>query len=615
MAYDFAGWATKNNLKCADGITIRKNAFKINDGDVVPLVWNHRHESVDGILGHALLKNRSEGVYAYCTFNDTYAGENAKKIVKHGDIVSLSILANDLEKEGNDVVHGVIREVSLVLAGANPGAFVESVVMHGFPMDDDDTEAVIYSGEGLTFDNNETKIEHADDSKYEKGKPSGDKKNDDEDDETIGEVFDTLTDKQKTAIAIIVGQAISESENKKKEGDKKEMAHNIFDQTDNAKNVEGNHFLTHSEGMALISRAKELGTLKAAIKETYGEDFIIHAIPVDGMTTPGTVGTEASKAYGIRGIESLYPEAYNMNPTPEIISRDMGWVSDVLSGVHTLPYLKIKSVFADITEDDARAKGYVKGQQKWPEVFSVLNRSTDAQTIYKLQKLDRDDVIQITEFEVIPFIKREMGMMLDEEKARAILIGDGRLSTDKHKIYEDKIRPIVTDSDLFNVKVKVNATADMSMNDLAKLTINTIIKKRKRYKGTGNPTFFTTEDALSEMLLLEDKIGHKIYDTMEKLATALRVKKIVTVEPMSGYKISGRELVGVIVNLNDYAVGQNPKSKRASMEDFDINFNQYEYLLEERLSGALTKPFSAMTITLPEGVSFVTEDEDETTGA
>lgn len=610
--YDFCGWATKNDLKCADGRVIRKNAFKINDGRSVPLVWNHQHNAVGNVLGHAILQNKNEGVYAYCSLNDTTAGRDAKEIIKHGDVVSLSIWANNLVEDGSDVTHGVIREVSLVLAGANPGAFIESVISHGQPMGDFEDEGIFYTGESILIESelqhsdtkNEPELQHAENSK------SGEK-NENNSDESLGEVYNTLTEKQKTAVAIIVGQAIADSkgntENKKDE-EEKNMAHDIFDQDGKTPQT---RYLSHSDGLAILEDAKRLGSLKKAFREAVGDDVIAHAIPTEGMTVPGTKPTTDAEKYGIQGIESLYPEYRTMNAVPEFISRNMGWVAKVLAGVHKLPYEKIKSVFADITEDDARARGYIKGTQKWTEIFSLLSRTTDAQTIYKLQKLDRDDILSITEFEVVPWIKGEMAVMLDEEKARAILIGDGRLSTDKAKIQEIHIRPIVNDVPLFNVRVKVKPAAGATMNELAKTTINTIIKKRKKYKGSGDPTFFTTEDALSEMLLLEDKIGHKLYKTMDELATALRVKEIVTVEPMSGYTLDGEELVGIIVNLNDYAVGQNPKSKRDMFDDFDINFNQYEYLLEERCSGALRKPFSAITITLAAGFSFSSEDTDD----
>lgn len=601
MAYDFCGWATKNDLKCADGLTIRKNAFKVNDGTKVPLVWNHHHESVSNVLGHAMLKNKQEGVYAYCQFNDTAAGQEAKKVVRHGDIVSLSVLANNIEKNGTDVVHGVIREVSLVLAGANPGAFIESVIAHGIPIDDDDTDAVIYTGESLTFEN---EIAHADEEPKKEESKTASK---DDDSETIGEVFDSLTDKQKTAVAIIIGQALSDKkgseDDEKKGGD--EMAHNIFDKND--KDDTQQTYLSHSDGIEIIQTAKQIGSLREAFRRKVGDDVIAHAVPMDGMTA-----TTESKNYGVNGFDLMAPDYKNQNIPPEFISRDMGWVNTVLSGVHKLPYEKIRSMYADITEDDARAKGYIKGAQKFEEVFSILTRTTEGQMIYKLQKLDREDIMDIIDFDVVPWIKREMDIMLDEEKARAILIGDGRLSTDKYKIKEDRIRPIVKDVPLFNVRVKVKpdtAAATITYDELANATVDAVIRARKKYKGSGTPAFFTTDDVITEMLMIKDKIGHKIYKTMQELATALRVSAIIPVEPMAGYKIDNEELVGVIVNLQDYAVGQNPRAKRDMFEDFDIDFNKYTYLKEEKFSGALRKPFSALTVTLAAGYSFASSDE------
>lgn len=604
--YDFCGWATKNNLRCSDGRVIRRGAFKDNDGNKVPLVWNHQHNSASEILGHAILENRNEGVYAYCSFNNTSAGKDAKEAVKHGDVTSLSIWANDLEQQGSDVLHGVIREVSLVLAGANPGAFIESVLAHGEPMEDYDEEGIIYTGADIII---ESSISHADSSDDEDNSKDGQKKSDDdnEDDKssekTIEEVFNTLNEEQKAAVAIIVGQAVSDSKQDNEEDE--EMAHNIFDRDDNDTSQSG--YLSHADGVAIIEKAKQIGSLKQAFREYMGDDVIIHAVPTGGMTLPGT--SESTKTYGVKGMDMLLPEYQNQNVPPEFISRDQNWVGKVLSGVHKLPYEKVKTMFADITEDEARAKGYIKGDQKWPEVFSILTRTVDGQTIYKLQKLDRDDIITITEFELVPWIKREMDIMLDEEKARAILIGDGRLTTDKFKIKEDKIIPIVKDVDLFNIKVKVTVPANTSKSDVADTLIDKIIRARKKYKGSGEPSFYTTEDVITEMLSIKDKIGHRIYKTMQELATTLRVKEIVPVEPMSGYKIDTSELVGVIVNLTDYAVGQNPKAGRTMFEDFDIDFNKMTYLKEERFSGALRKPFSAITITLS-GVSLSSDDED-----
>lgn len=583
--YDFCGWATKNDLKCSDGRVIRKGAFKVQDGREVPLVYNHQHNSIDDVLGRALLHNMDGGVYVYGFFNDSDKGKRAKEAVKHGDIKSLSIWANNIEQEGSDVIHGVIREVSLVLAGANPGAFIESVVAHGLPMDDDEDECILYTGDNIRF---QSQLSHADGDRAQSdknGKSGND--NGDSGEKTVGELFNSLTDEQKAAVAIIVGQAVAdETNNKNKEG--KDMSHNIFDKDAQ----ESEKYLSHADGMAIIAAAKECGSLKKAFKDYVGDDIIAHAVQMDGMTA----ATETQN-YGINGVSMLLPDYKNLNTPPEFISRNMGWVSKVLAGVHKLPFMRIKSMYADITEDEARAKGYVKGDQKMPEVFATLQRTTDGQMIYKLQKLDREDILDITDFDIVPYIKREMDIMLDEEKARAILIGDGRQVNDKYKIKEDRIRPIAKDVDLFNVKVNVTIPASTSATDAAEMIIDEIIRSRKKYKGSGNPIFFTTEDAVTDMLLIKDKIGHKIYKTMDELKTALRVSDIVTVEPMEGQKIDMNDLVGVIVNLNDYAVGQNPRAKRDMFEDFDIDFNKYTYLKEEKFSGALIKPFSAITVT------------------
>lgn len=598
MEYDFCGWATKNNLKCRDGRVIKKDAFKINHGEVVPLVYNHQYNTIDNVLGHAFLENREEGVYAYCSLNNTSAGQKAKEAVEHGDITALSICATDLEQYGSDVVHGIIREVSLVLAGANKGAFIESVVQHGLPMDDDETEGIIYTGELIEgFDN---KITHADDQKNDTAKKDSDR--------TVGEVFDEFDEEQLGAIGIVVEEAVSDAlkkagvdpeDKKKKEGDR--MAHNIFDKnSDNTADV--GTYLSHADGVAIIEAAKQCGSLQAAMKSVFGDDLsLVHSVPTTGMTVVDSSSTEGKKTAGIKGMPMLYPDYKTTGLPPEFISRDMGWVGKVLGSVTKLPYERIRAMYADITEDEARAKGYVTGKQKWPEVFSILTRAIDGQTIYKLQKVDRDDILQITEFELIPWLKQEMGVMLDEEKARAILIGDGRLVTDPHKIKEDKIIPVVKDVPLFNISKTVTVSSTDSKAAIAETLIDEIIKVRKKYKGSGEPSFFTTEDVITEMLLLKDKVGRRLYKTMDELATALRVKEIIPVEPMSGYKDGSKELVGSIVNLKDYATGQNPKATRNSFEGFDINFNKHEYLIEERFSGCLRKPFSAITVWLTGG--------------
>lgn len=579
MDYDFCGWATKNDLKCADGLTIRKGAFKINDGQKVPLIWNHQHNSVEDVLGHAWLENRPEGVYAYGKFNNTPNGQNAKEAVRNGDVVAMSIFANNLRKDGRDVLHGAIREVSLVLAGANPGAFIESVIYHGMPLDEDDEEGVFFTGEPI-------ELYHADE----------DEEDDDmEDEKTIGELFDELTDEQKEMVYAVVGAAMEDDEDDEDEDDEEDeeeedddMKHNIFDDED-----QGGEVLTHAMQQQILADAKRLGSLKEAIKQNLTDEGVIfHSIDTTGMET--ATGTQT---YGFNDVSMLYPEFKNLNNPPEWISRNMDWVSNVIGGVHRTPYSRIRSTYADITEDEARAKGYIKGKQKKEEVFTTLKRTTTPQTVYKLQKMDRDDIIDITDFDVVAWIRAEMRVMLNEEIARAILIGDGRPSDSEFKIQEDHIRPIVKDVPLFNVRVPVKYSGNQSQ---AEDQVDAIIRARKKYKGSGNPTFFTTEDVLTEMLMIKDKIGHRIYKTETELATALRVRSIVTVEVMEGYKVeidkADKPLIGVMVNLNDYNVGTDKGGQIENFSDFDIQYNQYRYLIETRMSGALVKPFSALTI-------------------
>ena len=623
--YDFSGWATKNNLKCADGRIIRRDAFKVNDGKRVPMVWNHQHNSIGDVLGHAMLENREEGVYAYCTFNDTQAGRDAKECVKHGDVESLSIWANNLEQVGSDVLHGVIREVSLVLAGANPGAFVESVMAHGEPMDEYDEEGIFYTGDGIYMehsldkkkkekdDEEKEKEEDADDDldeeseedetededldeeseesdeenpEEEKKKMSKNLKHSDDKEKTVQDVIDTMNEEQQNVLYGLIGAIAKDNNNEEDEDD---MKHNIFDTED----VNEKAYLSHADMEQIFADAKRLGSLRDAVNENFEEGGVLaHSIPTDGMVGPSSA--TASQTYGFRDPDMLFPEYRDINSgAPEWISRDMDWVQKVIGGVRRSPFSRIKTQFADITEDAARAKGYIKGNQKKDEVFTLLKRTTDPQTIYKKQKMDRDDIVDITDFDVVAWIKSEMRVMLNEEIARAILIGDGRLSSDDDKIQEQHVRPIVSDVDLFNVKVPVTSNN-------AKDIINAVIRARKNYKGSGNPTFFTTEDVVTEMLLLEDQIGHKLYKTESELATALRVSNIVTVEPMENQTVTisnvAYPLVGVIVNLKDYNVGADKGGDINLFDDFDIDYNQYKYLMETRISGALIKPFSALTI-------------------
>ena len=556
--YDFGGWATRNNLKCSDGRIILKNAFKHNDGQMVPLVWNHQHNDPNNVLGHALLKNCDEGVYAYCTFNNTESGRNAKLLVEHGDVSALSIYANQLRQQGSNVLHGAIREVSLVLAGANPGAFIDSVISH---VEESDEEAIIYTGENISLVHSE---------KEEGGSQKKESKSNDksEDEETVEDVFNTLTERQKTVVYALIGQALEEDEetNDEKEeleGGNKEMKHNVFD-----KETEMNDVLSHSDIEAIFADAKRYGSLKDSVL-----------------------------AHGIDNIDYLFPDATNVTDIPQFIQRDMGWVQKVMNGVHHTPFSRIKSILANITEDDARAKGYIKGKQKKDEVFTLLKRTTSPTTIYKKQKLDRDDAVDITDFDVVAWLKSEMRMMLDEEIARAVLIGDGRNSSSDDKINEQNIRPISTDDDLYTIKATVDVTSDATSDDKAKAFIRAAIRARKNYKGSGEPTLYTTEDVLTDCLLLEDGIGHIIYDSVQKLANTLRVKEIVTVPVMEGVKGKNNgDLMGIIVNLVDYNIGADKGGAVNMFDDFDIDYNAQKYLIETRCSGALIKPYSAIAI-------------------
>ena len=572
--FDFSGWATRNDLKCSDGRTIRKNAFKDNNGQKVPLVWNHQHNEPFNVLGHALLENRDEGVYAYCSLNDTEAGQNAKRLIEHGDVSALSIYANQLKQHGGDVIHGSIREVSLVLAGANPGAFIDSVICHG---EESEEEAIIYTGEDISlshaaFVEKEKEDKPMEDpKKMEKSeKPEGEK--------TVKDVFDTLTEEQKTVVYALIGQALEgkdEPDVYEDEDDEEDnnMKHNVFDQDEM---MQGN-VLSHSDMEEIFSDAKRTGGLK--------ESFLAHA-----------VGT-----YGIDAIDTLFPEPKSMNTPPEFIKRDTNWVAGVINGVHHTPFSRIKSMFANITEDEARAKGYIKGKLKKEEVFTLLKRTTTPTTIYKKQKLDRDDIIDITDFDVVAWIKSEMRMMLDEEIARAILVGDGRLTSDDDHINEANIRPIWKDDDLYTIKTKITVGAAATDDDKAKAVIKAAVKSRKNYKGSGNPVLYTTEDFLTNCLLLEDTQGYRLYKSEQDVATAMRVSRIVTVPVMENLtrtdsESKERTLVGIIVNLNDYNVGADKGGAVNMFDDFDIDYNQQKYLMETRCSGALIKPYSAIAL-------------------
>lgn len=558
--FDFGGWATRNNLRCSDGRTIMKDAFKSNDGQTVPLVWNHQHNDPYNVLGHALLENRENGVYAYCTLNDTEQGRNAKALIEHGDVTALSIYANQLRQQGSNVLHGAIREVSLVLAGANPGAYIDSIIRHG---EESDEEAVIYTGEFISLQHSDEKEE-----RQEKPMATEETKGKNEGEETVADVFNTLTEKQKTVVYALIGQALEDNKNSTEEDDEK-VKHNIFDNDEN----QNQEVLSHSEMTEILTDAKRYGSLKESVLQ-----------------------------HGITNIDYLFPEAKSLNTPPDWISREMGWVKKVMAAVHHTPFSRIKSMFANITADEARAKGYIKGHQKQDEVFGLLKRTTTPTTIYKKQKLDRDDVIDITDFDVVAWLKSEMRMMLDEELARAFLVGDGRISSSDDKINELSIRPIWKDDDLYTIKYAVPVTSSTTEDEKALAFIKGVIKSRKNYKGTGSPTLYTTEDILTACLLLTDTTGRDLYDSADKLATKLRVKEIITVPVMENLTRTNTttnksyELGGIIVNLADYNVGADKGGAVNMFDDFDIDYNAQKYLIETRCSGALIKPYSAIAV-------------------
>ncbi|MCC8155828.1 MAG: HK97 family phage prohead protease [Oscillospiraceae bacterium] len=570
--FDFCGWATRNNILCSDGRTILKDAFKVQDGATVPLVWNHQHNSPDDVIGHAVLENREDGVYTYGYLNDTDLAKTTKALIKHGDVVGLSIYANKLTEKNHKVMHGTIREVSIVLATANPGAYIEHVVQHGEMVED---EAIIYCPDGLNPAEDNT-VQHADEKsddkkdEEDKGKVAEEKK----DGKTVQDVIDSMSEEQKNVMYYLVGKALEDKGGSDDDDEEdKGVKHNAFEdyggqQTGGA--------LMHSEEMAaIIGDAKRYGSLK-----------------------------DSALAHGIDDIEYLFPDAQTLENTPSFIKRDMDWVSTVMNGVHHTPFSRIKSIHANITEDDARALGYIKGNYKKEEVFPLLKRTTTPQTVYKKQKLDRDDIIDITDFDVVAWLKTEMRFMLDEELARAFLVGDGRDASSDDKISDLYIRPIWTDADLYTIKWTVGATSADDADTIAKAFIRGAIKSRKDYKGSGSPTLFTTEDFLTDCLLMEDEIGHVLYDSEAKLATAMRVKNIVTVPVMEDLTRTNSDgntvqLMGIIVNLTDYNVGADKGGAVNMFDDFDIDYNQQKYLIETRCSGALTQPYSAIALELP----------------
>ena len=583
--YDFSGWATRSNIKCSDGRTIMNDAFKENNGQKVPLVWNHQHDDPSEVLGHALLENRSDGVYAYCKFNNTESGQNAKALVQNGDVDKLSIYANKLKTVANNVIHGCIREVSLVLAGANPGAYIDSVIVHGEGSEIEE-EGVIYTSENIDV------IEHADSSDDKESKKDEkeetvkmenkdpEKKEEQKKDKTVQEVFDTLNEEQKDAVYAIVGQAVEDAkkdssndeENNKKEGESEDMKHNVFDKDDNQE------VLMHSEMINdAIRDAKKYGSMK--------ESFLAHA-----------------EANNMENYEILFPDATELYKEPRVIEEDRSWVAKVMNKVHHTPFSRVKTTFGRMSETEARAKGYIKGNLKTDIKMSFLNRVTTPTTVYIKNDIDRDDVIDITDFDIVAWQKREMRKNLDKELALAMLLGDGRNVSDPNKINEQNIRPVIKDNEMYTIQYTVtdgvdynNANNSHSENDsVTKGVIRAAIKSRKQYKGSGRPTFYTTEDLLTDMLLIEDQNGRLIYDSIQKLCTALRVDEIVTIPEMEGEAY--KDIYGIIVNMADYTAGADKGGSVNMFDDFDIDYNQMKYLMETRMSGALTVPYSAIVL-------------------
>lgn len=616
--YDFGGWATKNNIECSDGRTIMKDAFKQNDGQKVPLVWNHQHNDPSEVLGHALLENRADGVYAYCKFNDTESGQTAKSLVLNGDVDKLSIYANKLKTKMNNVMHGCIREVSLVLAGANPGAYIDSVIAHG---EDSDEEAIIYNDGEISLDNEEDKsedIQHndeSDDTKKEKedsSKMEDEVKKDDQekenkqDEKTFKDVFETLNEEQKEAVYAIVGQALSHNdenddedsedeesdEENKEDGGEEIMKHNVFNNDSNNDEV-----LQHSEIMAeAIRDAKKYGSMRDSVLAHAEEAGLTDAQTnraINNITKWDGTGS---------AIDLLFPEATELYREPRMIEKDNSWVAKVMNAAKHTPFSRVKTTFGRMNEETARAKGYIKGNKKANIALAVLNRVTTPTTVYIKNEIDRDDVIDITDFDVVAWQKREMRKQLDKELALAMLLGDGRDVSDANKINEQNIRPVISDDDMYTIKYTVTKGKDYTQegnsysdNDSrTKGIIRAAIRARKDYKGSGTPTFFTTEDVVTDMLLIEDQNGRRIYNSIQELATALRCKEIVTIPEMEAEAY--KDVYGVIVNMNDYTAGADKGGSVNMFDDFDIDYNQMKYLIETRMSGALTVPYSAIVL-------------------
>lgn len=606
--YDFSGFVTKNDIRCSDGLIIRQDAFKHDDNRVVPLVWQHNSGDPGNLIGYVTLENRPEGVYGYASFNDSANAANVKGLVQHSAINAFSIYANKLGKMGKDVVSGVIREVSLVLSGANPGALIDTMSFsHGEFEDDIVDEAYIYTGEAFELfhsddtiipDIPEEVIVHAETSPAtppaDPAAPA-DPASPADPEETVGQVLDTLSDKQKAAVGLLLEELDAEKtppadgavaheddtdtpdavHSDKENGP---MKKNVFDANGNDSD-ETHATLTHEDFVAIMESAKKKGSFRDA--------FIQH------MEESGFELQHAGVDYGLTNIGVLFPDARSVTPTPELVKRDTGWVAGVMSATKHSPFSRIKSLSADITEDEARAKGYVTGALKINEVFALLSRSTEPTTIYKKQKMDRDDVLDITDFDVIVWLRSEMRLMLDEEIARAILIGDGRAAVSPDKIKEDRLRPVYTDDELYATHVEIlETTPDKQIDE--------IVRAMRKYKGSGNPTLYTSPEVVTDLLLVKDTLGRRLYKDLSELASALRVKEIVEVEPMTGIEgsVNKRPLFGIIVNLTDYTVGSDKGGEVSAFDDFDINYNQLHYLIETRISGALTKPKSAIVLEL-----------------
>ena len=603
--YDFGGWATRNNIQCSDGRTIMKDAFKQNDGQKVPLVWNHQHNDPSEVLGHALLENREDGVYAYCKFNNTESGQTAKSLVMNGDVDKLSIYANKLKSQMNNVIHGCIREVSLVLAGANPGAYIDSVIVHGEGAEAEE-EVIIYNDGEISLSEDETdiseetpedgEIEHSDDANKEK-EDSTKMGEDEKKEKTVQDIIDTMNEEQKNAMYAVVGQALEDQANgygeeaDEEDGGEEDMKHNVFDNDNN------DEVLQHSEIIAeAMADGKKYGSLR--------ESFLQHAA-----------------INNIENLDKLFPDATELYKEPYMIEKDNSWVAKVMNAVKHTPFSRVKTTFGRMNEETARAKGYIKGNKKANIALSVLNRVTTPTTVYIKNEIDRDDVIDITDFDVVAWQKREMRKQLDKELALAMLLGDGRDVSDQNKINEQNIRPVVSDDAIYTIKYTVTKGKDYTQegnsysdNDSrTKGIIRAAIRSRKDYKGSGTPTFFTTEDVLTDMLLIEDQNGRRIYNNINDLATALRCKEIVTIPEMEAEAY--KDIYGIIVNMADYTAGADKGGSVNMFDDFDIDYNQMKYLIETRMSGALTVPYSAIVLKKEASVSTPSEPGQSETHA